>query len=357
VNLADVIDTPLTADQIQARMAALVAPAGEVSAADQDDYRFFRPLEDAAGEWVRWARSPEKRIYTGIPELDAAMRGTAPGELTIVAGFAHSGKTVVTTQVILNNTNRHIAMFTPDETRVLVLIKLTSIVHGVSAEELEQRVANGDGAAEELVRATARDHFPKLAVFDQGLTLNMMDSALDEAEEHWRSSADLVIYDYVDLLEGGAEDTKGKIDQLKGWGKRRHVPLYAMHQSSRSKGANGARVTIDSGAFGGEQQATHMIGVRRKKQQLTGQIAEIEEKIRNSADPKPSWDDQLIRLQAELRHHQRSITINLVKNKRPPSRLVDDIDFDLDPNTGRISPYVMPRVGTPSPTYVEEAAF
>lgn len=343
VSPADTIERPLDADEIQARLAQAQRPKVEApEQAPTIPYRYFRPLGDAADEWVEWARHPEKRIYTGIAELDAAMRGTAPGELTLIVGFAHSGKTVVTTQAIINNRDKHIVVFTPDETRVLVLIKLTSIVHGISAEDLEKRVAMRDVATEELVRNTAAHYFPNLAVFDQALTLAQMHSAIEEAEEHWQRPTDLCIFDYADLLQGAAEDTKGKIDALKGFGKVHEVPMYVLHQSSRTKGSNGGKVTIDSGGFSGEQQATHMIGVRRRKSQIMAAIEEIEAKIMASADPKPSWGDQLESLRVDLRRHADTITISLVKNKRPPSHLVDDIDFRLDKATGRVTPLNAP---------------
>jgi hypothetical protein len=220
-----------------------------------------------------------------------------------------------------------------------VLIKLASIVHGVSAEELERRVGMGDPTAQELVYKTAAETFPNLAVFDQSLTLHQMDIALDEAEDNWGGPPDLVIYDYIDLLtdsdDGG---TVGKINALKSWGRKRNAPLFAIHQSSRTKGASGNKVTIDSGGYGGEQQATHMIGVRRRRSQIAARIEELEEKIATAYNPKPEWQDQLDSARADLRYHANTVTISLVKNKRPPGRLVDDLDFNLDQNTGRVTP-------------------
>ena len=328
----------LTDEEIVARIAALETPEQTVADYTPREYRYFEPLENAADEWVHWARHPERRIYTGIRELDASMRGTAPGEMTLIVGYAHSGKTVVTTQIILNARDRRIVLFTPDETRVLVTIKLCSIIHGISAEELERRVGMADPEAEQLVRETASKHFPLLAVFDESLSLSAMDTALDECEEWWGGPADAVIYDYVELLEG--TETVGKINALKAWGRKRDVPLFALHQSSRTKGSSGSKVTIDSGGFGGEQQATHMIGVRRKRSQINAQIAELEEKIRTAPTPRAEWADQLDLLRHDLKVHANTITVSLVKTKRPPCRLVDDLDYNLDENTGRISPIV-----------------
>lgn len=66
-------------------------------------YHHFRPLTEAADEYIRWAETPQERVYTGIKQLDAAMRGTAPSEITLVQGFTHSGKTLLITEILLNN--------------------------------------------------------------------------------------------------------------------------------------------------------------------------------------------------------------------------------------------------------------
>jgi hypothetical protein len=38
----------------------------------------------------------------------------------------------------------------------------------------------------------------------------------------------------------------------------------------------------------------------------------------------------------DLRVHEYTITMSLLKNKRPAGMLVDDVDFELDVRTGRL---------------------
>jgi hypothetical protein len=38
----------------------------------------------------------------------------------------------------------------------------------------------------------------------------------------------------------------------------------------------------------------------------------------------------------DLRVHEYTITLSLLKNKRPAGMLVDDVDFELDVKTGRL---------------------
>jgi KaiC/GvpD/RAD55 family RecA-like ATPase len=335
------------ADELAARLAAIEADAriekhygvsmAAARAPEPEPHkgRYYDPLPNAADEYIAFAQSPFQRVYTGIDEFDAAMRGIAPGELMLIVGFAHSGKTVLTTEFILNNRKKRIAFFTPDETRVLVLIKLVSIVHSISAEVLEQRIANNDSEAIEMVRSTAGSHFPNLAVFDQGMGIEQMHAALDEAEAAWGDRAQAVIFDYADLLVG-VDDSRLAITALKSFGKARHAPMIVLHQSSRTSGADGKTVTISSGGYGGEQQATFLVGVRRKKSELMAQILDLKQRIKTSTKDTSVLEDMKEEAEYELRQHENTVTFNLLKNKRPPSRLVAELDFELDPDTGRI---------------------
>lgn len=317
--------------------AALVYDEDDDEPVGPSGFRWFDPLPNAADEYIVFAQTPERRVYTGIEPFDLVMRGIAPRELLLIVGFAHSGKTVLIAEFLLNNRRKRIAFFTPDETRVLVLIKLVSLVHGISAEDLEERIRVNDQDAIEMVRSTARDEFPRLAVFDQTMGIPQMHAALDEAEASWGGKADAVIFDYADLLEG-FDEPKGAINALKKFGKRRNAPMIVLHQSSRSSGKDGQQVTISSGGFGGEQQATFLIGVRRKKSELIAEAIELRKKLRY---PGPRTDisqieDLLSEVEAGLRQHSNTVTFNLVKNKRPPSRLVEELDFILDDQTGNI---------------------
>lgn len=342
-------------DEIAARLAALGSPAvvdrtapqaldiGTVESYDDVAPRYYKPLVDAADEYQRFAKRPNERIYTGIAELDRAMRGLAPGELMNVLGYAHSGKTVLVTEMLLHNRDKRIAYFTPDETRVLMLVKLVAVVHGVSAETLEQRLAKDDPEAIDMLRSTATERFPHLAVWDDVSDLGTMGRCLDEVEQLWGGRTQLLVFDYLELLSD-VEDVRAKWNAIKAFGKERRIPCVVLHQTSKTLGGDGKQVTIDSGAYGGQQQSTFMVGVRRKRAELWAQARELREKINNSSGDTSKYHSKLSDVEYEIRKHQHTITINVVKNKRPPSKLVDDIDFHLDEETGRIRPLDMPTV-------------
>ena len=300
-------------------------------------YAHYKPLTEAADEFIAWASTPEDRVYTGIASLDSAMRGTAPGELTLIQGFTHSGKTLVATEMLINNQDTGICLFTPDETRPLVLTKLASAKHGVDIRALERRIQDDDISARNLLIDTARE-FSNLAVFDDSVTVVDMSRMLAEVRHATDREVKAVVFDYASLLEGG-DDIKGKITALKSWGKREHVAMFVIHQSSRTSGSGGKRQTIDSGEYGGEQQATHVIGVRRKKYMHYAMIATLEEKIANASNPKSieEYHSKITEIRERLLpQDENTITISLVKNKRPPCELVDDEDYIIDSDTGKL---------------------
>jgi hypothetical protein len=320
----------LTAEQISAGWDTV----GRIQSAPPSDYRMYSPLSDAADSFVRWAQSPHERVHLGIDRIDQEMRGIAPGEMAMMLGFAHGGKTLLLLHALRHNRDKHIAMFIPDEPRQLVLTKLTCIQHNIDARELEARVASDDQSAIDLLRRTAEEDFPNLAVFDQPLTSSDMERAYGEVCDVWGQVPDLVVVDYLDLVEAG-ETVPDKATFLKGFGRRHDIPLLVLHQTSRTAGADGAKLTMSSGSYGGEQQATSIIGVRRKKYQIAAEINELIEKLDRSHSERAQ--DRLDYLRSEARIHEFTVTVSLLKNKRPAGQLVDDIDFELDTATGRLT--------------------
>jgi hypothetical protein len=295
----------------------------------------YNPLAHAADDFVHWAQNPSERIYLGFPDIDAEMRGIAPSEMCLINGYSHSGKTMFLLQILLANRDKSVVYFCPDEPKTLTLIKLTCLMHGIPADILERQIANNDHKAIALLRETANESFPNLAVFDQMMTLNEMEHALGEVRDMWGQPS-LLVFDYLELLQGGGEDVPSKANTLKSFGKRHNIPMLVLHQSSRSAGADGRKMTISSGAYGGEQQATHVLGVRRKKFDIEAQIRDIEERVDASKNTERLLE-RLDTLQYDLRIHQNTVTINLVKCKRPASRLIDDIDFEIEQGTGRLT--------------------
>ena len=294
--------------------------------------KHYRPFVEAADRFVTEAQQT-KRFYTGISQFDEAMRGISPGHLGVITGYSHSGKTLVMLHMLRNNREAKIAWFTPDEPAPLVLTKLTSLTHGIPARDLEARVAAGDEEAIGLLRQTALEEFPNLIVFDKPLSTSVLHDGYKEACDVWGSGADIVVVDYVDLVQG-PETVPAKFDILKSFVSIHEVAMWAIHQTSRSGGAEGKAITISSGNYGGEQHATMMIGVRRKVSALMAELGEQRVKLRRN--PTEATGERIADLEYEIAIHTYTLTANVVKNKRPGGTLVDEIDFELAQSTGRI---------------------
>lgn len=298
----------------------------------------FRPLSEAADDFVRWAQTPEQRVMLGIPDLDAEMRGLAPGELCLIIGYSHSGKTLTLLEILKNNRDKRVIYFCPDEPRPLTLVKLTCVLHGMRARELEQRIQADDQEAVDLLRRTASESYPHLAVFDQSVGLADMERALGEVTDEWGASPHLVVFDYLELLGGGAGDVPSQAAAIKSWGRRHDVPLLVLHQTSRSSGAEGKRLTMSSGAYGGEQQATHIVGVRRKVFELEAEINELSEKLDRAGSASSERMMEQLEYQRHLaRIHTHTLTVSLLKNKRPDASRLPEIDYEIERGTGRIT--------------------
>lgn len=325
----------MTADLLERweQLKAKGEPQGSPEPPAPRNSGLYRPLSDAADEFVHWAQTPEQRVLLGIPDIDAEMRGIAPGELAIIVGYSHSGKTLVMLEVLKNNRNRRVLYFGPDEPRPLVLVKLTCALHGLRARELEDRVMHEDPSAVQLLKRTASEDYPQLAVFDQAVGIADMERAYGEMTDHWGAAPELIVFDYLQQLKTCYGDPAAQADELKAWGRRHDVPLLVLHQTSRSSGAEGKALTISSGAFGGEQQATHMVGVRRKLFEIEAKIAEL--KGRSNQTEKVIEELDLALYLARI--HQHTLTLSLLKNKRPDASRLPEVDYEIEKGTGRLT--------------------
>lgn len=313
------------------QLTPLQVDAGWVNLADAASYSHYEPLANAAHRLIAEAQT-DRKVYTGIAPFDAEMRGISPGHLAMLIGYSHSGKTLLALHMIRHNTDRRIAWFVPDEPAPLVLTKLACMEHGVSGAELEARLADHDPWGLRVLNETI-ERYDNLAVFDRSLTPRTMTQGYDEACQHWSADADLVIVDYLELVRVG-DSLAAKAEFVKGFGSDRDVPMLVCHQVSRSAGSRGQSMRIDSGNFGGETWATFQIGVSRRKSAI---IAELQD-LRSRSYRPDSLYERIEQLEHDLEIAQYTVTVNLNKNKRPSGRLVDDIELEMDLDTGVLTP-------------------
>lgn len=274
-------------------------------------FRWIRPLSAAAIELIDYLQNPEGRFMLGLQEIDMMTRGFGAGELVYVLGHAHSGKTQVILNAINSNRDRRVLYFTPDEPAALVLTKLVALATGVDAETLERKIKADDEHTKKLVLETASRTFRNLTVVDTGLTVDEMAEAYDEFTSFHGGPPDLVVIDFLELIPGEeGEGLMTRSRELKKWAKDAACPVICLHQASRTSGGRGKPMGMFSGRYGGETDAIFVLGVYRRRD-----------------------DDDLDQFDRD--RAANLISVQLIKNKRPPNQ-VGEHEYFMEAKTGHV---------------------
>lgn len=279
--------------------------------------RYFEPSIEAVHSYSQYLTS-EGSFQTGFRPIDLCMPGGLDrGDMLLLIGKTHSGKSTAAYCMVAHNLRRNpdwrAVIFSPDEPRELCIAKLFSIGFGRDSADTEKAIREGDQLLIDEFQSAARGMLDRVLICDQSLTFSQMLSAMAEAKEYWGAPADGVVMDYLELLPGDAADNTAvahKAQQAKRFAKVADVPLVLLHQIGRGAAPRGKPAGISGGRFGGESEAVAVLEVYRPKDREDLSVAEKE------------------RVEDVVR-------ISLVKNKRPPFRLID-VEMILDPRSGRI---------------------
>ena len=268
---------------------------------------------------VGFIRNPTERWYLGFPEFDLATRGVGRGEVLMVLGRSHTGKSQILLNSIVwnlvNHHDNHAVIFSLDEPRELVLMKMFCLLKGRSSEDVEDSIKAGDKDTLSDLERAATQELSRVAIVDEAIHLDEMARVLDEARAWWGVDPNFCMIDYLELLPGGDSDAAGvtgKAQAVKRWAKEQRVPLGLVHQSGRGSSPPGQAAGLYGGRYGGEQEAIFVLEVYRKKDR--GDLSH--------------WETQ---------YHENSVNMNLCKNKRTAKLL--DQTYYMDPVCGHVHPY------------------
>ena len=318
-----------TAEEVTRRLTeATGGVAGNFQA--KDTPKRWSTTADVVTNLVGFIRNPAERWYLGIPEVDIASRGVGRGEVLMVVGRSHTGKSQVLLNGIVtnlvNNPAAHVVIFSMDEPRELVVMKLYCLLRGKSSTEVEEAVKAGDKEVIADLGRAANEELSRIAIVDESIPLPVMADVLDEAREWWGCNPSFTMIDYLELLPGGDSDSTGvtsKAQAVKRWAKTQRVPVGLVHQAGRGAGEKGKPAGLYAGRYGGEQEAIFVLEVYRQKDR----------------QDLSEWEKE---------YHAHSINLNLCKNKRT-ARMVDQVYY-IDPLCGQVHPYweeLIPGSGGP----------
>ena len=308
--------------EVARRLAAVQQAPGdtpeEQPPAGQRPKRFLL-TSAVADSLVGFIRNPTERWYLGFPEFDLATRGVGRGEVMMVLGRSHTGKSQILLNSIvwnlINHHDTHAVIFSLDEPRELVLMKLFCLLKGRASEDVEEAVKQGDKETLSDLERAATQELSRVAIIDEGVHLEEMSRVMDEARAWWGVDPSFCMIDYLELLPGGDSDAVGvvsKAQAVKRWAKEQRVPIGLVHQSGRGSSQPGYAAGLYGGRYGGEHEAIFVLEVYRKKDR----------------HDLSRW---------ETEYHTNSVNMNLCKNKRT-ARLVDQTYY-LDPVCGHVHPY------------------
>ena len=307
-----------TEDEIASRLVAAQQGDGGVAGPPSQPNRWSLSTS-VVDNLIGFIRNPAERWYLGFPEIDLATRGIGKGEVLMVVGRSHTGKSqmllngIVTN--LVNDPEAHVVIFSMDEPRELVAMKLFCLLRGRSSPDVEEAIKANDADTIAALRETAKAELSRVAIVDESLGLDNMTATMDETREWWGCDPSFVMIDYLELMPGGESDATGvtsKAQAVKRWAKTQRVPIGLVHQAGRGASTPGYSAGIYAGRYGGEQEAIFVIEVYRKKDRYG----------------LSDW---------EVRYHENSINLNVCKNKR--TARMGDHTYYLDPLNGHIHPY------------------
>ena len=306
--------------EVARRLAIAQQDTGETPGPPQPEPpKRFALTSAVVDSLVGFISKPTERWYMGFPEFDIATRGVGRGEVMMVLGRSHTGKSQILLNSIVwnlvNHHDAHVVIFSLDEPRELVLMKLFCLLKGRSSEQVEEAIKEGDKDMLSDLERAATQELSRVAIVDEAIHLDEMSRVMDEARAWWGTEPSFAMIDYLELLPGGDADSVGvtsKAQAIKRWAKTQRVPVGLVHQSGRGTSPPGYAAGLYGGRYGGEHEAIFVLEVYRKKDRTDLSM----------------WEKE---------YHANSVNMNLCKNKRT-ARLLDQTYY-LDPVAGHVHPY------------------
>lgn len=290
---------------------------------------------DQLDQWRSRVEDPRGAIPTGFPELDGLLRrgGITPGSLTLWYGRTHTRKTTAVMNVVVNmlDAGYHVGFLTLDEPVPEYVAKLSSVMLGVSHEDIEDQWKDelGERAREEY------KHRAKNLVLSDGVrpTEEDMDAWLNYMDH----KPDIVFIDYLSLVYRNAYDgaesqrIQRAAELLQTWKKRHDLALVVLHQVAKtgehSKYNDGdVPLHLGSGLFGVEQIPDLVFGNYRPALNRLGNMElEMAEAELGDAFDEDKW----VAARNRVKRYKNSTMLQVLKN-RPGTKLTGHEYQDIE---------------------------
>lgn len=228
--------------------------------------RGFKTLTEQVAELRTLAANPRQRLRTGMPSLDLLVLGPAAGEVFTFLGRSFVGKSLIATNIMMNNPDRKIIFFSLEMPDHQVLQRLYAHYADINGREVS-RMTMQNKLPETL--DFMPDRFKHQVVIDaDGITLGDMSAYVEQYEAWYGDRPEAVIIDYLEEIAGSKASGEGWVrteataSSLKAWSKREKMPVVVLHQANQ-KTEPWEPPTQSSGKGGGYTESDVVVGIWR----------------------------------------------------------------------------------------------
>lgn len=243
---------------------------GSVRTYEDDLISFSQALDDYR-QYVK--QGDEGKVFFGLKDLDAIIRGMRRGEVGTILGRSGSGKTTFILNLIYQacfKQNHRIVFNSLELHRVNVVPQMLQIIKEMMEREVEEIYKNDKDPFEDLeIYERLDNHFR--VVDRDGQTLQDVEMTARAAGRVFGEPVSLIVIDYFQQLRlpgkrSSYEEKSDAARELKSLAKRMNCVVVALSQSTREGGGSGEKkLRMDSARDTGaiEEASDYMLGIYR----------------------------------------------------------------------------------------------
>lgn len=233
----------------------------------EHELRGFKTIGEQLTELRHMAANPKQRVKTGMKSLDLLILGPASGEVFTFVARSHVGKSMIATNIMLNNPTSGIVFFSLEMPAHQVLERLYAHMTDTSGRDVVRMMM--ENRLPSNVEWLATEYQRHVVVDRSGMTLGDMAVYLDNYEGWYGQRPDAVIIDYLEEVGGakasgeGWQRTEATASALKAWSKDEKMAVFSLHQANASVTEQWEPPVARSARGGGYVESDVVVGMWR----------------------------------------------------------------------------------------------
>ena len=271
--------------------------------------RGFKTLDEQVVDLRHMAANPKQRTPTRLGRLDELILGPAAGEVYTVVARSGVGKSLIATNIMVNNPDAAIIFFSLEMPAHQCLQRTYAHLSDISGTDVTEMVYRNKLPAdvEELLARMEK----QIIVDADGLSLGDMAVYMDNYTAYFGHRPDMIIVDYLEEVGGakasgeGWTRTEATASAMKGFSKNEKIGVVSLHQANQ-KTEEWEPPTSSSAKGGGYTESDVVIGLWR-----------------------PGKDPEMGSTEAYKR--DRDLYMNVIKN-RVTGRTIGELRYVISPS-------------------------